>query len=150
MAPSPGRLALHGDAAHPSHNVLGQIRGVIFSQSFQGTFQYNSFRAVRDVFFRIHHSDAVPAQLDLIYGDLFAVSSKAVDFPYDYGVKKALSAVLQHLLEFGPIIVAASLFTVSIVANDHDIILTRELPAICDLFLNALILLVGPGEYRRR
>ena len=148
MTPSPGRLALHGDAAHPSHNVLGQIRGVVFSQSFQGAFQYNSFRAVRDVFFRIHHSDAVPAQLDLIYGDLFAVSSKAVDFPHDYGVKKALRAVLQHLLEFGPIIVAAGLFVVGILAYNCDIVLLGKLGALADLPFDALSVWLGPGEYR--
>ena len=75
-------------------------------------------RAVRDGFRHILDAHAVLAALHLVYGDLLAVTSEAVNLPENDNTELPFGRVLQHLLELGAVIRPTALCSVNVFMHD--------------------------------
>ena len=138
-------LSLERVLRHAPDYLFGQIGGIVFSVTFQHRFQDDTLRPIRDDLGGGHELDAVLFELRLVAGAVVAVASKAVQFPDQNDVKQLALAVLNHLLELGPVVCLGRNGAVDIVLDHRDTVLLGIGGALANLAFDGLFALVVGG-----
>ena len=131
--------------SHPTHDLLGQVGGIVFGIALQHRFQNDTLRPVRDDFGSGHEFDAVLFELCLVAGAVIAVAGKAVQLPDQNDVEQFALAVLDHLLELGPVVCLGRDGTVDVVPDYCHAVPFGIGGALADLAFDGLFALVVGG-----
>ena len=131
--------------SHPTHDLLRQVGGIIFGVTFQHRLQDNTLRPVRDDLGGGHQLDTILFELRLIAGTVIAVAGEAVQFPDQDHVEQLAFAVLDHLLELGPVVRLGRDGAVDVVPHHGDAVLLGIGGAFADLAFNGFFTLVVGG-----
>ena len=137
-------LPLERGLPHATPHFLGQLGRVILGQGFHQALQDDAFRPIDRAFGGIEDLHAVVTEPLFVDGGVVAVAGKAVGFPADHKVEKALAAVCDHLLKsragIGP---TAGDVAVDILMGDGQPAVPGVGFAVAALALDALLGLLG-------
>lgn len=101
-----------------------------------------SSRPIRDILCGGYHLDAVSPEYRLVVGTVVAVAGKAIQLPYQHGIKQPLCAVLHHALKFRVVVCLGGKRPVNVAAQNHDPVFLCVFPALPKLSLNAFFPLI--------
>ena len=131
--------------SHPTHDLLGQVGGIVFGIALQHRFQNDTLRPVRDDLGGGHQLDTILFELRLIAGTVIAVAGEAVQFPDQDHVEQLAFAVLDHLLELRPVVRFGRDGPVDVVPDYCHAVLFGIGGALADLAFNGFFTLVVGG-----
>ena len=127
--------------AHTAAHLLCQLCGVVFGKGFHQTFNDNALCALHVAFGSIKNLDAVVPQTLLVHGTVVPVAGKAVCFPADHHIKRALVAVVHHLLERGAVVGLTGDMPVNVFVKDGQAVELGVILAVPALPFDALLCL---------
>jgi len=134
------RIDLHAPA-----NLLGKLRRVVFSHTFQNAFHQNAAGIIADVFPCGDHPYTVLFQFCLVYGTVIAVACKAVELINKNTFKGMLITVSNHPLELCAAVGGSALGTVDILSDNEIAVVFSILITGMELSLNGLLSLAMTG-----
>ena len=138
-------LSLECVLSHPTHHLLGQVGGIVFGVAFQYRLQDDTLRPIRDDLGGGHQLDTILFELRLIAGAVVAVAGEAVQLPDQNDIKQLALAVLDHLLELGPVVRLGRDGAVDVVPHHGDAVLLGISGALADLAFDGFFALVVRG-----
>ena len=92
-------VTLQSGLSHASGDLLGEVSGVVFSNTLQDGFQDDTFRVFGNTFGGGFNLDTVLPEPHFEDGTIFPVPGKAVKFPHDDQFPCLVYAGRNHLLE---------------------------------------------------
>ena len=130
---------------HATANLLGKLRRVVFSHTFQNTFHQNAAGIITDIFPCGDHSHTVLFQFCFVDGAVVAVARKAVKLIYKNALKGMFVTVGNHPLKLGTAVGGSTLGTVNVLPNNEIAVVFGILIAGMELSLNRLLGLAMAG-----
>ena len=115
------------------------VKTVVFRDSFEHSFENNTFRSFGDVFFCRHNTDAVALQDCPVRGLVKPITCESVELPDQDDIELLFGAVADHLLELRPIVSTRALSAVDVCRHNGYVVMVSKFFTLTQLTLNAFI-----------